>query len=511
VSSILTQARLVRVNRVTQEVEPWLAERWTRSDDGLRYTVSLRQGIAFSDGAPFSSEDVLFSLAAVYDERVNSPLADALKVFNQPIQASAPDAHTVVFTFPRPFAPGLRLLDNLPILPRHKLGEALKQGTFAKTWGLDTPPAEIVGLGPFVIAEYLPGQRTILTRNPHYFRKDKDGVQLPYLDRVVVEVVPDQNAELLRLDAGDLDMTTSEMRPEDYATLKRGADAGRLQLLDLGVGLTADALWFNLKPGAFAGDPRAAWIQRDELRRAISFAVDRRAFADSVFYGAGVPVYGPITPANVRWHSSSLPETPHDPARARDLLAAIGFRDSNGDGTLEDAKGAPARFTLLSQKGRTPLERGAAAIRDDLKKIGVQVDVVLLDGAALVQRFVSGTGYDAVFFTVSPSDPDPAISPDFWLSSGSAHIWNPEQASPATAWEKQIDELMARQTAAPEEAERKRLFDQVQVIFADHLPLVHFAAQRVFVAASSRVRNLTPAVSRPQLLWSPDTIAVASR
>ena len=93
-------------------------------------------------------------------------------------------------------------------------------------------------------------------------------------------------------------MMTSEIAPEAYAPLKRAADRGRVKLLDLGVSRNADGLWFNLKPGALADDPRAAWLQRDELRRAISMAVDRKLFADTVFFGAGVPVYGPETPAN---------------------------------------------------------------------------------------------------------------------------------------------------------------------------------------------------------------------
>ena len=508
IASILTQAKLVRINRATQEVEPWLAEGWTRSDDGLRYTVTLREGVQFSDGQPLTAGDVVFSLDAVHDARTGSALAGALSPGGRRLTAHAVDPRTVLITFPTLFAPGMRLLDNLPILPKHRLAAALEAGTFASAWGLDTPPGELAGLGPFVIAEYVPGQRTILTRNPRYFRKDANGAPLPRLDRLVVEVVADQNTELLRLDAGEIDMTTSEMRPEDYALLKRGAEAGRLQLLDLGMSYTADGLWFNLKPGAFADDPRRDWLQRDELRQAISLAVDRRRFADTVFLGAGAPVFGPITPANARWHFTSLERPPHDPARARELLASIGLTDRDGDGVLDDRQGKAARFSLLSQKGRTRMERACAVIRDDLKALGVLVDVVLLDGAEVIKTFLSGRGYDAVYYDISPTDTDPAISPDFWLSSGAAHVWNIGQSAPATPWEAAIDNLMLRQMASLDDAERKRLFDEVQRVFAEHVPIVHFAAATVFAAASSRVTNLTPARSRPQLLWAPDSIGV---
>ena len=505
--SSLTQAKLVRINKMTQEVEPWLAESWTRSPDGLRYTLKLRSGVVFSDGQPLTSADVVFAFDAVYDEKAGSSLADSLQAGGKRLNVVAADPQTVVITFPAPFAAGLRLLDTLPILPRHKLDAALKAGTFANAWGLSTPPSEIVGLGPFVLTEYLPGQHLILNRNPRYFRKAADGTDLPYLDRITIEIIPDQNAETLRLEAGQIDMMTSEIAPEAYAPIKRAADQGRVRLFDLGVALNPDSLWFNLKPGAFGADPRAAWLQRDELRRAVSLAVDRKAFADTVFLGAGVPVYGPITEANRTWYWAGIPQPSADLDGAKQVLATIGLSDRDGDGMLEDGNGRPARFTLLTQKGRPSVERGSNVIRDELKKIGLVVDVVTLDATALIER-IGTVNYEAIYFNALMSDTDPALNPDFWFSRGSAHFWNMAQKAPATDWERRIDELMTRQIASLDEAERKRLFDEVQKIFAEYLPAIYFVAPRVYVAASSRVTNLTPAVSRPQLLWSPDTVAV---
>lgn len=503
--ALLTQAKLVRINRVTQEPEPWLATGWSRADDGLTYTLPLRTGITWSDGAPFTAADVLFSFRAVYDPKSASPLADSLAVAGQPLAVRAPDPHTVVITFPSPYAPGVRILDNLPILPRHKLQAALDAGTFAKAWGLTTPPAEVVGLGPFVIQSYEPGQRLVFARNARYWRTE--GGPLPRLDRVTLEIVPDQNAEVLRLEAGQSDATLAEITAENYATVKPAADAGRLRLLDLGVGLDVDYFWFNLKPGAFRTDPRAAWIQRDELRQAISLAVDRQAFNDTVFLGAGVPVWGPITPANRKWYSADAVPAAHDVAKAKALLASIGLVDRNGDGILEDAGGRPARFTIVTQKGATSLEKGAAVLSDQLKRIGLVADVVGLDNSAVIQRFLSGN-YDAVFFPLLPTDTDPANNLDFWLSSGSAHVWDIGERTPATPWEKQIDDLMTKQVATSDDAQRVRLFAEVQRIFAEHAPVIFFVAPKVFVATSIRVTGITPAVQRPQLLWSPDTIAV---
>jgi len=507
---MFTGAKLVRINRATQELEPSLAESWTRSDDGLTYTLKLRPGVTFSDGEPFTSADVLFTFDALYDPKAGCELADAVRLDGKDLKVTAPDPLTVVVRFPVPFAPGVRILDNVPIQPKHKLEAALRAGTFSTAWDLKTPLAEIVGLGPFVPSEYVPGQRLIFTRNPHYFGKAPDGGPLPYLDRVTMEVVPEQDAQMLRLDAGQIDVLDSNVRPEDYAPLKRAADSGRIKLLDLGMSYDADSLWFNLKPGVYAKDARAAWLQRDELRHAISLAVDRKAFADTVFLGAGVPAYGPETPANAKWFSAQTPHAEYDPSRAKAMLASIGLMDRNGDGILEDAHGNQVRFTLLTQKGKTQLERGASVVRDDLKRIGVIVDVVAVDFKSLVERFLSGANYDAIYFSVARTDTDPAINPDFWFSSGSAHFWNIGQKTPATAWEKEIDDLMAQQVASTDEGRRKQLFDDVQRVFAEHEPVVYFAAPRVFVAMSSRVSNATPALLRPQLLWAADTLAVAA-
>jgi peptide/nickel transport system substrate-binding protein len=506
--TLLTQAWLVRVNRITDAIEPWLAESWSASPDGLRYTIKLRPGITFADGSPFTADDVVFSLAAAYDEQGGSIMADSMRVGGKDLTAESVDPATVVVTFPGPFGPGLRLFDNLPILPKHKVQAPARESGLGATWRASSNLDDITGLGPFTLTDYAAGQRLVFTRNARYFRKDASGSQLPLLDRVVVEIVSDQSAETLRLESGQIDAPANEIRLEDYAIIKRAADAGRLKLFDVGIAEGADSLWFNLKPGAFAGDPRAAWIQRDELRKAISLAVDRRTFADAVYLGEAVPVFGPITPGNKAWFAPDLPQPAHDPAKARALLASIGLTDRNGDGLLEDAANRPARFTLLTAKGQTALERGVSVIRDELRKIGVTVDTVLMDGNALTGTFVGGKPYDAIYFSLIPSDRDPALNLDFWLSGGGSHFWNAGQPAPATVWEREIDQLMTKQAASLDQDERRALFTQAQRIFAEHEPMIYFAAPRIYVATSARVMNVTPMLRRPQALWSPDTIAV---
>ncbi|MEZ5290761.1 MAG: ABC transporter substrate-binding protein [Vicinamibacterales bacterium] len=505
--TLLTQARLVRVNRATQELEPWLAERWTSSPDGLVYTLVLREGLRWSDGEPFTAEDVAFTFAAIADPAVKSVLAGNLLIDDQPLTVATPDSRTVVVTFPKPFGPGLRLLDNFVILPKHRLGRAQADGTMSQAWGPTTPPAEMSGMGPFVLSSYEPGQRLILARNPHYWRRDEAGQPLPYLDGLVVEIVPDQNAELLGLQAGRLDLTQQQLRAEDYARARDLERQGAVRVIEVGVALDPDVFFFNLRPSAWAKDPRRRWLPTDEFRQAISHAVDREAYANTVYLGAAVPVHGPVTPGNRQWFWPDLPRYAFDRSKAEALLASLGLANRDADAFLEDEAGNEARFTVLTFKSNTSLQRGAQVLKESLEAVGIGVDVVPLEPGALIERLMSGS-FEAIFFNYVTSDPDPAMQRDFWMSSGSAHIWNIAEPTPATDWERELDDLVTRQAAAVDEAERVRLFRDAQLVFSRHLPALYFAAPRVYVAVSSRVRHEVPTVNRPQLLWSADTLSV---
>jgi peptide/nickel transport system substrate-binding protein len=363
-------------------------------------------------------------------------------------------------------------------------------------------------MGPFVLREYAPGQRLIFDRNPRYWRTDADGQRLPYLDRIVLEVVPEQNAELLRLTSGSSDVTHSELRPDDYVAVKRAEDEGKVKLLELGVASDSDAFWFCMKPEAKARDRRFAFVQKREFRQALSHAVDREAFAREVYSELAVPVWGPIGHGNQPWFTPNLPRYPHDLARARELLKSLGLEDRNNNGIVEDAAGTEAKFTVITQRGITNFERGTNMLREQAKQIGVQLDVAALEIGAVIER-VESCNYDAVYMRPGMSDLDPGLSLDFWLSSGDGHLWNMSQKTPATDWEKQIDDLMTEQASTTDPERRKALFNDVQRIFAENLPVLHFAAPRLYYGHSTRLRGVVPSILRPQVLWNADSLSVS--
>jgi peptide/nickel transport system substrate-binding protein len=501
--SHVVNGRLVRVNRATGEVEPALAESWTPSEDGLVYTLTLRQGVNFSDGTPFTSADVLFSARVLYDPKLESALAGAISILGKPLAFEAPDAHTVIVRLPEPFTPGLQLLDSMPILPRHKLEAAHDQGRLLEMWQAGTPPSDLAGLGPFVLAEHVRGERLVFTRNPHYWKRDAAGVQLPYLDRLTLLTIADQNNESLRMESGDVDfMVNGDIRPEDFARFRRAADQGRLKLLDVGVAVDPNLLWFNL------GDPSPSrdLYRNRTFRQAISYAIDRTAIVNTVYLGAAVPIHGPVTEGNATWHSDAAATYPYDPAKAREMLASIGLKDANSDGTLDQPNGAPVRFSILTQRGHTVRERTVSMIQEHLRQVGVAVDVVALDVGSMFERW-GKKEYDALYFALQASATDPAVSFDFWLSSGRFHLWNPAQKTPATEAERRIDELMHQQAAARTLTERQQLFAEVQKIMGEEQFGIYLAASRVTLAVSPRVMNPQPSLLIPQLLWSADTLA----
>jgi peptide/nickel transport system substrate-binding protein len=504
----LTNATLVRVDRTSGAVEPRLARSWTTSADGLTWTLSLRDDVTFSDGRPFTSADVVFSLRAAYDERVKSAIATSLLIAGKPIQARALDAHTVAVVLPSPFGPGMAILDALPILPQHKLQPALDAGTFREAWGVTTPLQDIAGLGPFVLKEYVPGRHLLLGRNPRFWRTDAAGRQLPYLDEIEIQFTPDQNNEVIRLQAGESDLMTDRVRFEDLALLEEAEDQGRIALHDAGVSIAPDLLWFNLNPQAPVSKTKP-WLQATEFRLAISEAVSRTALVNTVFLGEAIEIAGPITPGHGDWYLEDTRPPAFDPDAAIKRLQSMGLTDRNGDGMLDDARGQPVAFAALTQKGHSVRERSAAIVQEQLRRIGIRMDVVALEPRTIFGQWSAGD-YEAVYFGIEPDSFDPGRNMDFWLSSGGFHLWNPRQATPATSWEARIDQLMQKQSTTTEPTERQRLFAEVQRIFHEQVPALYFAAPKVTIATSTRVKGVTASPIAPSVLWNAEMLSLSA-
>lgn len=503
--------RLLRINRETQEIEPSLAESWSVSDDGRRFTVTLRSGLRFSDGTPCTISDVAFSLRVYLDQGVASPQRDLLLVDRQPPTFAVLDEHTIELRMAGPFAAAARLFDGLAILPRHRLEAAFDAGTLASAWDLTTPPAEIVGLGPFRLSAYEPGTRVVLERNPHYHRRDDQSRPLPWLDGMTFTFIPLDEALGLRMQAGEIHAITR--LPADQSVGLESA-GGPVEVRDLGAGLEYEVLVLNQNP-ATAGTSadarrRRTWFATRAFRQALSRAVDREAVARLAYAGRATPIWVPVSPGNRGWYHDGLERPPASPAQGRALLASVGYSWS-ADGRLRDPDDQPVRFTIVTNAANAARTRTAALLAQDFDQLGIEVVVRPLEFRALVQRVLTSFEYDAALMGLGGGDADPNPALQVLLSSGTTHLWHPEQHTPATSWEAQIDRLMATQVGTMDRAARIGLFHRVQQILADQMPMIPLVSPNVVVAVHRGLGGTQPAVLDDHLFWNVEQIYWASR
>jgi len=496
-----TQADLIHINRETQRTEPALAASWTVSPDGLHYVLRLRRGVRFSDGHVFDADDVVFSFGAYLDERLHSPQRDLLLIGGKPIAVRKIDAGTVAVDLPVPYAAAERIFDSVAMLPRHRLDAAWKDGSLAAAWGIATPPGDVAGLGPFRVERIRPGEDIVLAKNPYYWKQDRARTRLPYLDRVTFLVVPSEEAQVVRLRAGEVDVL-NRVSPQHAAALDRDQKASSFVLQDLGPGLEYHFLFFNQNdPAPSSVKPKQAWFGDERFRRAISLAIDRASLVRLAYSGRGTPLWGPVTPGNRLWANTEIARTPPSLDAARKLLADAGFvRRANG--ALADRGGTPVAFSILVGAGNAALNGMAAIIQDDLKRLGIGVQIASLDFNAVLARVLESHDYDACLLRLVDGDVDPTPAMNVWLSSGPTHLWHPAQAKPSTPWEAEIDRLMQQQMTTLDGGERKRLYDRVQAVVADKLPLVPLVSPNIVVAAKRGLGNFRPAVLDHYTLWN---------
>ena len=503
---------LVHINRGTLQLEPSLAKAWEADASGRIYTIHLRRGVRFSDGSPFTADDVLFTFQVLTDRKIENTLAGQIETDGEFPSITRVDDFTLKLVFKRPSGMGPRMLDSIPIIPKIRLSRAYQEGRIGTVWGPTVNPAEVAGLGPFKLKEYQRGIRIVLERNPYYWKRDGNGKKLPYLNTITYLIVPDLNSEALRFQQGELDFVSSpSLNPENYATLRRNRKDYTLR--DLGAGLTVDYLWFNLNKGAdsrgrpFVDPAKMAIFEKPEFRRAVSYAIDRPSIARSVLLGLGSPQYGLVSSGNREWHNPRISRTEYNPAYARKMLAQIGLRDSDGDGILQyGEQRLPLEFTLLTSRGNNVREKTAQVIQDNLLKVGIRCGIQLLLPNEIASRFLGSFDYDAILFGFTPTDVAPDLQTDLWYSSGAIHFWRPGQAKPELPWEGTVDLLISRLVTSRDPGVRKASFDQTQSIWAEQMPAIPTVASNILVGWSNRVGNVRPSILAPHLIWNAEEI-----
>ena len=482
----LTGGVLIRLNRQTQALEPALASSWSVSQDRRTITFHLREGVYFSDGTPFSAADVAYTFRLLLDANTHSPTGDAFRSGEGTVEVRISAKDTVVIRFPSPIAGLERLFDQVAIMSER------------------SPKKEMAVLGPFDVSDYKAGSYVLLRRNKNYWKRDTGGNSLPYLDSIRLDIQRNRDIELVRFRRGELQLI-NQLDPEQFERLQRESPG---VAKTAGTGLDAEELWFNQSPAAPLPDYKKAWFRTTEFRKAISLAINRGDLSRIVYKGFAKPAYGPVSPSNHFWFNTQLEEPKYDPQRALRLLAQAGFRYENA--TLKDQAGNSVEFSIVTNSGNAAREKMTTMIQQDLAQVGIKVNLVTLDFPSLIERITRTFAYDACLLGLVNTDLDPNGQMTVWLSSGENHQWNPNQKTPATTWEVEIDKLMREQASAPTNRQRKVKFDRVQQIVSEQQPFIYLINKDVLTAVSPSVVGATPVVLNPPAFWNVESLRLTA-
>jgi peptide/nickel transport system substrate-binding protein len=482
----LTGGVLVRLNRASQQLQPELATAWKINRAGNGITFTLREGVRFSDGSPFSAEDVAHTVQQLMDPALHSPTGDSFRSGEGKVITRVEGKYRLTILFPAPVVGLDKLFDQVAIV------------------SATSKQKEMAVLGPFQMAENKSGSYLLLRRNPNYWKHDAAGRQLPYIDSVRLDIQQNRDMEMLRLQRGEIDLINS-LNAESFDRLKTAAPQ---MAHDAGVSLDSEEMWFNQVPSAPLPDYKKAWFRSTRFRRAVSSAIRRDDLARVVFRGHAQPGVSWISPANRFWFNQRLRAHAFDPRAAVDLLGQDGFRFDNN--VLRDRTGHAVEFSVITNAGNKDRERMAAMIQQDLAAIGVRLNVVTLDFPSLIERITRTFNYEACLLGLVNDELDPNAQMNIWLSSAENHQWNPGQKTPATGWEAEIDRLMRLQASTLDVNKRKQAVDRVQQLVWEQEPFIYLVNKNALSAVSTNVHHAQPVALRPQAFWNVDQLTLGS-
>jgi peptide/nickel transport system substrate-binding protein len=490
------------------EVEPALAESWVVSPDKKSITVTLRKNLKWSDGQPLTVDDVMFTFNEVYfNEEIPSDQRDTMKIGKArklPTLKKVDDLR-IEFTTPEPFAPFLRTL-GIGILPAHKLRSTVQQKDkgkplFLKTWGLDSKSEDLVGSGMFMVDSYAPAERLTLKKNPYYWRKDSSGKQQPYIDRIVWQIVESSDTMLVQFRSGGLD--SYGVSPDFFSLLKKEEAKGGYKIYNGGPSTGTTFLSFNLNEGERDGKPlvdpvKSRWFNNVKFRQAIAYSLNRQRMINNIYRGLGAPQDSPISVPSPYYLSRDrgLPFYDYDPKKAKELFTAAGFK-YNEQNKLIDNSNNPVRFSLITNSGNKIREALGTQIKQDLAKVGIEVDFTPIAFSLLVDRIDNSLQWDSLLIGFT-GGAEPNDGANFWSVDGGSHLFNlkPQPGKPQLTdrkvadWEKKIDELYIQAAQELDENKRRQIYGESQIITQQNLPCIYLVNALSLSAVKNRIKGI---------------------
>ncbi len=448
---------LLRIND-NLELVPDVAEKYTISPDGKTYTFTLKKNIKWQDGQPLTAEDVAFTFNKILDPKTNTVRRGSYIIEGKPIQFKAIDTYTFEAKLPRPFAPFLTNM-AMGIIPKHIFENIdINKNDFNR---------KPVGCGPFILEKWETGQYVILKRNPTYFGEK------PKVEKIVYKIILDSNTSTLGLEKKELHL--SNLEAKDVTKFKGLKDFNVYDYEQL----SYTYLGFNLK------HPQ---LSDKRVRQAIAHAIDKEALVKGVLLGFGKPADIPNAPAS--WFypdQKDVYSIPFDPKKSIALLEEAGYRKNPSTGLFEK-DGRPLSFTLVTNKGRKDRERSAEIIQQFLAKVGIKLDIRILEWSSLVKLLEtpkSPKDFDIVIIGWALG-----IDPDGY------EIWHSSQFPKGLNFiaynNPRVDQLLEQGRLTIDKDKRKSIYKEAYNRIAEDVPYVFLYYPNDIQGVQKSVKGITP-------------------
>ena len=476
---------LITQNPITGEFEPVLAESWTVANGDREIIFTLRDNLKWSDGTPLTTDDVVFTFNEIYlNEKIPYNGRSTLKIGESrefPIIEKL-DNLRVKFTLPEPFAPFFSTIGK-DILPQHILKPTIDQKdrdgnpVFLSTWSVDTAPENIVANSAYIIKEYVNAQRLIFEANPYYWKAQVTDQDLPKIKRVVWQIVESTDTSFLQFRSGGLDSLS--VTPEFFSLLKKEEDRGDFTIYNGGAAYGTVYMMFNLNQGTRNGKPlvdpiKSAWFNDVRFRQAIAYSIDRQRIINNTYRGLGKPQNSPIS-IQSPFYDASLTGYDYNIEKAKSLLKEAGF-SYNSLGQLIDQKGNRVRFSLSTNAGNKIREAMGSQVKEDLKKIGIQVDFKPLAFNLLLDLLDNSLEWDSILLGFTGGN-EPNNGANIWYTDGNLHIFNQSkdnvEGRKVADWEIEIENLFVKAARELDEEKRKEIYAEVQAIVSEKVPFIY--------------------------------------